>query len=299
MDFDTTGKVCLDHIYTAPDPCEYYSTLGRLDYCIPQLAKPYFETLLDRYRHSTGTPSPMVLDIGCSYGVNAALLKLDLSLEELYEHYSTVTGAGGPRRNELLDRDRALARTRRVPTGPRVVGLDSSAPALSYAAAAGFLDGIVHADLEAHDPSPAQRTALSTAEIVISTGCVGYVTDQTITRIIDATDGRMPWMAHFVLRMFPFDAIGESLADRGYETVRLERLFRQRRFASPEEQSLVLDTLSDIGVDPTGTEDSGWLHAELFLSRPPVGASRHLADLGATATPFRVRSGSGAGSPRG
>lgn len=297
MDFDTTGKICLDHVYTAPDPHEYYSTLGGLDYCIPQLAKPYFETLLDRYRQANETLSPTVLDIGCSYGVNAALLKLGMSLEELYKHYATVTGEGR-RRNELLDRDRALAHTRRVPTSPRVVGLDSSAQALSYAAAAGFLDSIVHADLEAHDPSPTQRTVLSTAEIVISTGCVGYVTDRTITRIIDATDGRMPWMAHFVLRMFPFDAIGESLADRGYETVRLERLFRQRRFASSEEQSLVLDTLSDIGVDPTGVEDSGWLYAELFFSRPPVGASRYLADLGATAAPFRIRSASGAGSPQ-
>ncbi|ONH55572.1 methyltransferase type 12 [Frankia sp. CcI49] len=295
MPLDATGKISLAHVYTAPDPREYFSTLGQLDYQIPQLAKPYFENLLLRYREASGSPSPTVLDVGCSYGVNAALLKFDLSLAELYDHYGAA--ASDPReRSDLLDRDRALAATRRAPAGPHIVGLDSSAPALAYATAAGFLDGAVHADLEKDDPDATQRTVLSAAEIVISTGCIGYVTNRTITRLVQATDGRMPWMAHFVLRMFPFEAISASLADLGYKTVRLDRLFRQRRFASQEEQHVVLDTLSDIGIDPTTAEGRGWLYAELFVSRPPAGAARYLADLGSAAVPVRACSASDAGS---
>ncbi|WP_157180671.1 hypothetical protein [Protofrankia coriariae] len=131
MPLDATGKISLDHVYTAPNPREYFSTLGRLDYQIPQLAKPYFENLLLRYREASGSPSPTVLDVGCSYGVNAALLKFDLSLVELYDHYAAA--ASDPReRSVLLDRDRALAAARRAPAGPRVIGLDNSAPALAY-----------------------------------------------------------------------------------------------------------------------------------------------------------------------
>jgi carnitine O-acetyltransferase len=76
-------------------------------------------------------------------------------------------------------------------------------------------------------------------------------------------------MAHFVLRMFPFDAISESLAGFGYETVRLDGVFKQRRFASAQEQALVLDNLSSAGVDPQGLEADGWMYAQLHLSLPP------------------------------
>lgn len=64
-------------------------------------------------------------------------------------------------------------------------------------------------------------------------------------------------MAHFVLRMFPFDPVAETLAAAGYETVRADGLFQQRKFATREEQALVLDRLSHVGVDPSGLETEG------------------------------------------
>jgi carnitine O-acetyltransferase len=75
-------------------------------------------------------------------------------------------------------------------------------------------------------------------------------------------------MAHFVLRMFPFDPVERALAGLGYRTVRVDEVFRQRRFASPQEQALVLDGMSAAGVDPRGLEAEGWLYAQLYLSRP-------------------------------
>ena len=45
MQLDTTGKIQLDHIYTQPDPRDYFRTLRELGYCIPQLAKPYFTAM--------------------------------------------------------------------------------------------------------------------------------------------------------------------------------------------------------------------------------------------------------------
>lgn len=267
MRVDTTGKISLDHIYTRPDPRAYFSTLRELDYNIPELAKPHFRRLIAEYREARRVPSPAVLDIGCSYGINAALVKYGATMDELYDRYS---GRDAHRRTRaaLLSRDRELIRSGEPANNLRFFGLDASEQALSYALEAGFLDGAVHADLEDAEPTDEQRAQLAHTDLVISTGCLGYVTERTISRIIEAQEGRRPWMAHFVLRMFPFDPIAETLAGAGYETVRRDGLFRQRRFATPEEQSLVLDRLADIGVDPGGLEADGWFYAQLHISKP-------------------------------
>lgn len=266
MDYDDTGKVSFDHIYDQPDPRAYFSTLGRLGYCIPQEATGYFRRLLanrmSRYQRPT-----TVLDIGCSYGVNAALLRCGLTMDDLYRRYCDGD-APTVSTQALLARDQETVRSRDQLPGTRFTGLDSSLPALSYATQVGFLDGAVPGDLEADDPTPRQHEQLAATDLIISTGCIGYVTDKTISRVLDACHGRRPWQAHFVLRMFPFDPVAECLAGFGYETVGYDRVFRQRRFASAQEQAHVLDTLAEVGVDSRGLEADGWFYARLFVSAP-------------------------------
>jgi carnitine O-acetyltransferase len=256
------GKAHLDHLYSGPDPRTYFQTLRKLDYRIPQLAKPRFAQLIAALRERRRAVT--VLDIGCSYGINAALLRCDLTMDDLYAHYGD---AGRLSHDQLLERDRSLGDGR--PGDPRFVGLDISATALKYGQAAGFLDDAVLADLEAADPTPDQRARLARTDLAISTGCIGYVTELTIARVVRASD-RLPWMAHFVLRMYPFDPVAACLADLGYTTTRAEQVFRQRRFASPDEQVQVQDTLSGLGLDPSGLESDGWLYAQLFISRPRI-----------------------------
>ena len=168
----------------------------------------------------------------------------------------------------MLAADRDLVRSRTPLDRERYVGLDASEPALAYAVSAGFLDDAVHADLERAEPTGAQRARLGGVDLVVSTGCLGYVTHRTLHRIVAASGDRRPWMAHFVLRMFPFAPVADALARWGYETVQLEGAFKQRRFVSSVEQSQVLDTLSAVGVDPGELETGGWLYANLYVSRP-------------------------------
>ncbi|MFD5243877.1 class I SAM-dependent methyltransferase [Amycolatopsis sp. NPDC058340] len=264
---DSTGKINFDHIYTEPDPRAFFGTLRRLDYDIPQQAKGYFAKLIDEYRAEADVKVPTVLDLGCSYGVNAALHRFDTTMERLYDHYAS---AGSLSRDELIARDRRMDA---VGDGVRFIGLDASAPALDYALAAGFIDDAIHADLENEDPTDEQRALLSEVDIVISTGCVGYVTEKTLVRI--ARENR-PWMAHFVLRMFSYGPVADSLGELDYDTTGVEGVFRQRKFASAEEQTQILDNLSVAGVDPRGLEDGGRLYARLFVSRPN-GAAGGLA----------------------
>ena len=84
------AKANMDHIYDQADPRAYFRELKKLGYAIPGVAKPIFQQLIahlqDRQERAV-----RVLDLGCSYGVNAALLKHDLSMPDLYDH-----GAGKP-----------------------------------------------------------------------------------------------------------------------------------------------------------------------------------------------------------
>jgi carnitine O-acetyltransferase len=294
VQLDAAGKVSLDHIYTQPDPRAYFGTLRELDYCIPQVAKPYFRKLIQEYREGQQVPAPKVVDIGCSYGINAALLKCDATMDELYERYCDFD-ASAQTRSALLARDQELVRSRNHSAGARFVGLDVSHPALSYALLAGFIDDAVHADLEADDLTERQREQFAGTDLIISTGCIGYVTDRTISQVVSAVGGAKPWMAHFVLRMFPFEPMAENLAGFGYQTVRQEGFFKQRRFASAEEQSRILDTLSAVGVDPHGLEAGGWLYAQLYISRPRRAKSYAIVDLAQSNESYRSQSDGGRG----
>ena len=262
------AKATMSHIYDQPDPRAYVRELRKLNYAIPGSAKPIFQTLighLQRWRNST----VHVLDIGCSYGVNAALLKHDLSMAELYEHWSQPSLARAEP-EEIVARDRKFFDGLDRQDAISVIGLDPASSAIAFGEETGLLYEGYALDLE-NEPLPSTGMEnLSLVDLVISTGCVGYVTEKSFDRLLPTMmQGRPPWIANFVLRMFPFDAIAESLAERGYVTEKLEsRTFPQRRFASGGEARQVMRQLSRCGVDPEGEEAEGHLVAEFFLSRP-------------------------------
>lgn len=263
---DETGKYSFDHIYFQPDPRKFFTTLRPFEYAIPGIARPHFARLIAEYRKRSGVDVPQVLDLGCSYGVNAALLRCETTMADLYQRYSDVVSSRS--RAELIEGDRAFVQARQRRERARFIGLDTSQPALDYAVEAGFLDAAVLADLEVDEATPAQKTVLQGTDLVISTGCIGYVSEKTLLRVIDAAGDRKPWMAHFCLRMFPYDAIAGHLSDLGYETVRLDQPYRQRRFVTARERASVLDRLSEMGLDSRGLEEDGWYYAHLYVSRP-------------------------------
>jgi hypothetical protein len=99
---------------------------------------------------------------------------------------------------------------------------------------------------------------------------VGYVGERTFDTIMEVNrNRRAPWIASFVLRMFPYGLVEDTLLKRGLVTEKFEgATFVQRRFHSVEEYDSTLETLEKRGIDPTGREADGLYHAELFVSRP-------------------------------
>jgi hypothetical protein len=267
--FDRTGKVVLSSVYDSPDPRAYWRTLAALDYRVPEEAKPYFLRALAERRGQPwmGGGGPCkVVDLGCSYGVNGALLRFNLLIADLNRRYGTAHAAALDRAT-LLRRDRALEAHRNL-EGVRFVGIDVSRNAATYALEAGFVDDILVANLEERALSPNERALVTDADLLFSTGCIGYVTVETLERILDASDGRAPWMVHTALRMFDLGVIERALARRDYMIARSPRLVRQRRFASRLEQEQILYTLSCRGLDCSALEADGWLYACVFLALP-------------------------------
>ena len=262
-------KADFDDIYDCVDPRPYYSTLRRLDYQIPQNAKPRFQEIFDHFRRVRGRDALRVLDVGCSYGINAGLLKYGLELAALYEHYCSRSVAGLTP-SELRRQDRRFFAAEHSSDELEVLGLDAAAQAVDYAKDVGLLDTGVAANLEESSLDDSTIAELAGYDIIISTGSVGYVTGATFERLLAVCDASQPpWVVCFVLRMFPYGDIEEVLARHGLATAReTDRTFIQRRFADRDEQSAVIAQLESCGIAVDGLEGEGCFHAELFVSMP-------------------------------
>ncbi|MHA1570127.1 MAG: class I SAM-dependent methyltransferase [Alphaproteobacteria bacterium] len=262
------AKANMDYIYNQPDPRAYFRELRKLGYAIPGAAKPIFQKLISNLRRRR-SHAVHLLDLGCSYGVNAALLKHDLSMLELYEHWGEkALAAAAP--EAVVARDRRFFGNLDDQEDISVMGLDQAESAVAFAEETGLLDEGLAVNLETGPPPEAAMENLALVDLVTSTGCVGYLTQKSFEHLLPAvTQGQSPWIGNFVLRMFPFDAIEETLKSWGYVTEKLEgQFFDQRRFASAEEQEQVIEQLRENGIDPTGKETEGHLLAEFYLSRP-------------------------------
>ncbi|MEJ7841665.1 MAG: hypothetical protein WKF95_07815 [Rubrobacter sp.] len=275
------SKANFDHVYDLPDPRGYFEALGSLDYLAPEHARRLFPVLLGEVR--TGDGPDGILDLCCSYGVNAALLGHDLTLKDLYARYASPELADLST-EELLDADQQFYAELRRPSPPEVVGADSASNAVRYALRAGLLEAGFGEDFETSDPSEAFRKAVGNVGLVTVTGGVGYVWERTFDRALKSVaearpDGRTPWVATLPARLVNYDPLSALFSDHGLITQKLAaRTFPQRRFADAAEREHVLRELAKVGVNPARKEEEGWYHADLYLSRPAEEASRVSVD---------------------
>lgn len=263
-----SAKANFDAIYSQPDPREYFRVLCGLDYVIPDLAKIPFRALTGALRRRHGRKLK-IADIGCSYGINAALLRYPLDLARLSHRYAAEEIQRLDSK-ALAGLDRHYFRSWPPLNRDTFIGVDTSQPAIAYALETGLIGAAVTSNLEQEPPTPAEALALRGLNLVMSTGCVGYVTENTITRILQAQGGgEAPWVANLVLRMFPYDRIAETLAGFGLVTEKLEGVtFVQRRFHSAQEYAHTIASLKTQGIEAEGKETEGLYHAELYVSRP-------------------------------
>ncbi|HZX36927.1 MAG TPA: hypothetical protein VFF37_01075 [Streptomyces sp.] len=265
----TPGKSRFDDIYNEPDPRAYFRRLAPLEYEIPHQAQDVFRrTLADRAAARRGTEGPVtVLDLCCSYGINAALLNHDLTLAELYAHY-TGPETEALTTEELIDVDKEFYASRRRADATPVIGLDAADRAVGYALAVGLLDDGYGENLEGHSPGPQLRRAVAGVGLITVTGGIGYITHRTFEALLECA--RVPvWVTAFVLRTVPYQPVIASLAHYGLVTrTDASRTFPQRLFTGPAEQRSAIEQTLREGHDPTGLEAEGRYYTQLYQSRP-------------------------------
>jgi SAM-dependent methyltransferase len=280
-------KANFDEIYTQQDPRAYFSELGALDYMIPDVAEPIVRQLVAAKAKESGA-QPTVLDIGCSYGINAALHRFPVSFSMLRARYAKRELAT-VQPLELARLDRNFYASWPQIGQARFIGLDVSEPAIQYARNVGLLDAGISTDLERKPLRPRDAELLRGADVLLSTGCVGYVTEATFRRVLDTLD-HLPWVISFVLRMFPYEPLAAALGAYGLVTERLAgATFVQRRFRDVEEFTRSLAVLAERGVDTAGFESEGRFQAELFVSRPAADVRAAPLDEIVTVTSGRNR----------
>ena len=263
-----SSKANFDDIYSTEDPRDYFSVLGALDYMIPDVAAPVIRQLLEARARMHPIRESQVLDVGSSYGINAALHRFPLTFTVLRRRYTRrEVAALSPQ--ELCRLDRNYYASWPDVGVSRFVGLDVSAPAIAYAKRVGLIEHGIAANLEETSLRASDADALTKVGVVLSTGSVGYVTEKTYEAILDALPTPAPWVISFVLRMFPYDTFATTFAKHGLVTERLANtVFIQRRFRDLAEFELTLGQLSARGIDTSTFESDGLLRAELYVSRP-------------------------------
>jgi hypothetical protein len=211
------------------------------------------------------------VDVCCSYGINAALLKYETTLDGLYARYGSEELAGLSSK-ELAEADAAFYGERVREAAPEVVGVDVVPNAISYGVRSGVLDAGFAENLEENEPTEGLRRAVCGADFLTVTGGVGYVSERTFGRLLscmtEGPQGRNPWVAVFVLRWVSYEEVSNVLSEYGLVTEKLSgHTFTQRRFADDAEREYVLEKLAKMGVDAAGKEEEGWHHTDLYLSR--------------------------------
>ena len=263
-----------DQVYEQPDPRAYYRILHGLDYRIPELAAPVFRNVINaiiEYR----ARRVKVLDLGCGFGINAALLRYSQDMDRL-AHRCRDLDTGEISSASVIEFDRNYFASWPPQVDVDYIGFDIAEYPVTYAKTVRLLDDGFSRDLELEDPEPEENEMLSGTDVIISTGCAGYVTEATFERIFKAVDGPIPWLAIFVLRTEPFDTLSSYFEGRGLKVEKLEGVtFIQRRFHSSAEWTQALMTLEGQEIQTEGKEADGLLHAEFYLIRPEAESKAH------------------------
>ena len=260
------AKASFDSAYTQDTPHDYFKNLGELDYSICDETRPFCEAaagLLQGWERHV-----RMLDIGCSYGVNAAIVKHGVLFGELARFFEASVPmdakAGAETRSsrtvqESTDHRHGVRRAGRLSKGHRV--RSTSQPARPR-------DRWQNLEQGADTLSPEDRTWIRGVNLIVSTGAIGYITHRTLRAVLDTMGAQASNAIALmtVLRVFDTDTVVETLRAYGLKTAFVsDALLPQRRFHADGERERIVELLRDRGLDPS-PEETGRYYARVLVA---------------------------------
>lgn len=251
------GKQSFSSIYDEPDPTAYFTTLTELqyrrsDFVWEWVHRPENNRLLDTNSRRT------VVDVGCSYGINALVLKWGIPFRASAELYDLVDNHPGLF-TSLAQRGSHI----------RVIGVDTAVSAMDFAIREGLIDASITTDVNV-DPLTAseQRQLRAGVDYMFASGVFSYVRAAGFGRLLDATTRR----ADFTFVGWPLygddvDDVEAVCADRNLAVIHsVDRLLPQRLYASADEQDTYRRRITDRGLPFDDTIAEEYLCATEFVA---------------------------------
>ena len=255
-------------IYTQKFPDDYLEEMKRLHYRIPDKTKTLYLSLAEQLYKKFSRPIN-ILDIGSSYGINAALMKHDLEMSDLENYF-------------LQEENTTLEQTKqffeKMPSNDHLkfFQIDISDNALQFSEDVKLCKKGICVNLET-ESLPIKE--VPSFDMIIATGCIGYIGYRAFSNLFELikkqqtkysqSEIEKPVFAFSVLRIFDMEKIQQTFDYYGYSLVRTDLdPIRQRRFSDSGEKSHTVSLLHSKGIDSKGFEDDGHFYAHFYIASP-------------------------------
>lgn len=259
------------NIYIQETPTPYLEQMSNLGYRIADQTKPLYCHIAERMINQQKTPIK-ILDVGSSYGINSALMRHSLTMTELDEFF--LDSNPYPSIKETKDFFEEL------PINDSRFEFylnDMSQPALDFAQKVGLCNNNFSTNLE-EEPVPEKfKNIIKNIDLIISTGCIGYIGWKTFENIFSTitSSGPNPIFAFTSLRIFPLEDIKQVFEKNGFEMIKTNvGPLKQRQFHDEDEKAETIKLLRERGIETKGLEEKGFYYADFYVGGPKK--SKHI-----------------------
>lgn len=255
-------------IYTQKFPDDYLEEMKRLHYRIPDKTKTLYLSLAEQLYNKLSR-SINILDIGSSYGINAALMKHDLEMSDLDDYFLQEENTSLEQTKQFFDK---------MPSNDHLkfYQIDISDNALQFSEDVKLCKKGICVNLET-ESLPIKE--VPPFDMIIATGCIGYIGYKAFSNLFELikkqqtkysqSETDKPIFAFSVLRIFDMEKIQQTFDYYGYSLVRADLdPIRQRRFSDSDEKSQTVSLLHDKGIDSKSFEDDGHFYAHFYIASP-------------------------------
>ena len=247
--------------YNAPSPRPLFKVYRNLDYKVPYHIEHFLAALTRFARRVNEAQSTRLVDIGCSYGINALMLKHGCRYTGIAETILDGDGPDGSLQSALRGQGDAVK-------DMQVIGLDSSVNAIQFCEQGDLQDHSFCVNLELEEIPVEARKPLSSANFILSSGVYGYISEVTTRKLVLAVaEQEALWVCNFVLRPIDYSPTIRVLDTLGFATESAPVLFPHRRFGSDAEREATIAFIRRSGNDPSPEIATNYLYTRLYISR--------------------------------
>ena len=263
-------KTNFTDIYTQNSPYEYLKEMDRLEYSISDSTKLLYNSIIKQIEKTVSRPIN-ILDLGSSYGINSSLMKYNLTMLELNNFF--LSGSD-PTKKET----RQFYEECKNNDNMNFYQIDISKEALKFSQEMNLCKKGINVNLETEKLNLLE--SLPKIDIVIATGCVGYIGYKAFLNLLKIIKNRQlnskksekefitPIFAFSVLRMFDINDIKEVFERYDYSLVKSDiKPIHQRNFSGVKEKEQTISLLHEMKIDTKKYEDAGNFYADFYIAR--------------------------------